>query len=314
MAFFPGAEACVFLKTGSEAVAAAVRFARMATGRSQVLRVGFHGWHDGLIDGKVGWHNWDNLRLACPPVPGALASGYEIVPGRTAADIERRLHQTDCAPLAALVLDPIQVCDPHSDLRRLRSACNDTGTVFILDETKTAFRVALGGVQACCEVRADITVAGKALANGLPLSTVLGPADLIQPKHARVKGTFSGERAALAAAHATLDAMEKDDVCAKLAATGLALIGTLNEALRDTYAGELVRAVPYRWNCMPHLHAQSDDAEAQECRRVLVAGLSANGALLLEKHNSFVNAAHTADDINKTADALRHTLVESRYG
>lgn len=173
---FPGSEACVFLKTGSEAVAAAVRFARIATGRSQVLRVGFHGWHDGLIDGKVGWHNWDNVRSSSPPVPGALSLGYQTGLARAVADIEHRIRGPEGERFAALVLDPIQVPDPERDLPRLRAACSDTGTVFILDETKTAFRVALGGVQARHRVRADITVAGKALANGMPLSSVLGPA------------------------------------------------------------------------------------------------------------------------------------------
>jgi glutamate-1-semialdehyde aminotransferase len=311
---FPGADTCVFLKTGSEAVAAAVRFARIATGRSQVLRVGFHGWHDGLIDGKVGWHNWDNARSSSPPVPGTLAHGYEIGMGRVAADIEYRVRLPEGQQLAALVLDPIQVPDPERDLPRLRAACTDTGTVFILDETKTAFRVALGGVQARHRVRADITVAGKALANGLPLAGVLGPAELICPKRARVKGTFSAERGAIAAAHATLDVLEKEDVCAHLSAIGSALIDSINEALRGTVAGGLVRAVPYRWNCMPHLHANSYDVQAQECRRALVADVMTYGALLLEKHNSFVNAAHNVDDVETTANAFRQALERSIYG
>ena len=314
VALFPGADTCVFLKTGSEAVAAAVRFARIATGRSQVLRVGFHGWHDGLIDGKVGWHNWDNARSSSPPVPGALAHGYETGTGRAAADIEHRVRQPAGEQLAALLLDPIQVPDPERDLPRLRAACSDTGTVFILDETKTAFRVALGGVQARHRVRADITVAGKALANGLPLSSVLGPAELICRKRARVKGTFSAERAALAAAHATLDVLENEDVCAHLSTIGSALIDSVNEVLQGTAAGGLVQAVPYRWNCMPHLHASSYDVQAQECRHALVADIMAHGALLLEKHNSFVNAAHTIDDVDMTADAFRRSLKRSIYG
>lgn len=313
IALFPGSDVCVFLKTGSEAVAAAVRFARIATGRSRVLRVGFHGWHDGLIDGKVGWHNWDNVRLPSPPVPGVVAFGYEIGMEPVTADIEHQIREPAGQRFAALVLDPIQVPEPERDLARLRAACSDTGTVFILDETKTAFRVALGGVQARHRVRADITVAGKALANGLPLSSVLGPAELICPKRARVKGTFSAERAALAAAHATLDVLEKEDVCVHLSTIGSTLIDSINEVLRGTAAGELVRAVPYRWSCMPHLHADSSDAHAQECRRVLVAGAMANGVLLLEKHNSFVNAAHTIDDVDMTADAFRQALARSIY-
>lgn len=305
IALFPGAEECVFLKTGSEAVAAAVRFARLNTRRSRILRVGFHGWHDGLIDGKVGWHNWDNVRASSLPVPGALAYGFEISQARTTAEIEYRVRHPNNSPFAALLVDPIQLSCPKIDLPLLRAACSDMATLLILDETKTAFRIALGGVQEVCGIRADLTVVGKALANGLPLSSVIGDSDLIRTKDARIKGTFSGERSALIAAHTTLDVLETERVCEHLSAIGSALIEAVNGVLRGSSAGELVAAVPYRWSSMPHLHADTDNAQAQECRRAIVAGAMARGALLLEKHNSFVCAAHTLEDIQSTAEAVR---------
>lgn len=305
IALFPGAEACVFLKTGSEAVAAAARFARLNTRRSRILRVGFHGWHDGLIDGKVGWHNWDNVRASSLPVPGALAYGFEISQARTTAEIAYRVRHPNSSPFAALLIDPIQLSCPEIDLPLLRAACSDMATLLILDETKTAFRIALGGAQEVCGIRADLTVAGKALANGLPLSSVIGASDLIRTKDTRIKGTFSGERSALVAAHTTLDVLETEQVCEHLSAIGSALIEAVNGVLRGSSAGGLVTAVPYRWSSMPHLHADTDNAQAQECRRAIVAGAMARGALLLEKHNSFVCAAHTFEDIQSTAEAVR---------
>lgn len=319
LAHYPAADTCVFLKTGSEAVAAAIRFARAHTGRRTVLRVGFHGWHDGLIDPKIGWHNWDNVRTPAsdpPGVPPAAASGVEIDHARTSDDIAGRLHATDKPALATVVVDPIQLTDATRDLPRLRRACDDAATFLVLDETKTAFRVAPGGVQALYQVHADLTVAGKALANGLPLSSVLGPADLVRPKATRVKGTFSGERAALAAAHATLDALENDDLCTRLDAIGAALIAAVNDALADTPMSHLVTAVPYRWNAMPHLHAATDDPTALHARHQLVASCQQRGVLLLDGHNSFVNAAHNHDDIGRTTRSptpaglpLRRVLV-----
>lgn len=308
---FPHAEDYIFLKTGSEAVAAAVRLARAHTGRSQILRIGFHGWHDGLIDPKLGWHNWDNIRTTGHEVAGVLRHpglAIELDYGVTSATAETRIRAEDSAPLAAVVLDPIQLSNPDTDLRQLRRACDDTGTLLVLDETKTAFRVALGGVQEIHGVAADITVAGKAMANGFPLSSVLGPADIIRVPGTRIKGTFSKERAGLAAALATLDVLEREDVCSQLAATGQHLIEQINSALHDTPASHLVQAVPYRWNAMPHLHAATNDPSAQQCRRALVDAVRSCGILLLANHNSFVCAAHTHDDIERTAEAL-HTAA-----
>lgn len=310
---FPRAEDYIFLKTGSEAVAAAIRFARAHTGRTQVLRVGFHGWHDGLIDPKIGWHNWDNVHTRGHDVAGALPQqALGIEPGHVDT-LEARVRAENDAPLAALVIDPIQLTSPDPDLHRLRKACDDTDTLLILDETKTAFRVALGGVQELHGVAADITVAGKALANGLPLSSVLGPAEVIRAQRTRIKGTFSKERSALAAAQVTLDILEQENTCRQLATTGRDLIDTTNAALKAASFSHLVRAVPYRWDCMPHLHAATNDPSAQACRAALVDGARARGVLLLEKHNSFVGAAHTRDDVERTAEAL-HDAAEHWAG
>jgi hypothetical protein len=111
-----------------------------------------------------------------------------------------------------VVLDPIQLSIPEIELRQLRTACDDTRTLLILDETKTAFRVALGDVQELHGVAADVTVAGKAMANGFPLSSVLGPANIVRAPGTRIKGTFSNERVVLAAAKATLDILEHERV------------------------------------------------------------------------------------------------------
>jgi glutamate-1-semialdehyde aminotransferase len=312
LTIFPGTEACVFVKTGSEAVAAAIRFARAHTGRTGILRLGFHGWHDGLIDSKVGWHNWDNQRAVPTTVAGvdpAVTQAITVSQARAAAELVAEILDTAADPYAAVVIDPIQLAAPATDLIAIRQACDRAGTLLILDETKTAFRVSPGGVQELHDVRADLTIAGKALANGLPLSSVLGPADLIRPQAARIKGTFSGDRVSLAAAHAVLDAIERDNVCTRLAETGNALIDHLNGALRDAGVDDLVQAVPYRWASMPHLHAATNDPRAQNCRRAIVAGAQAAGVLLLEQHNSFVCAAHDHQDIAVTADAIHRAAT-----
>ena len=308
-ALFPHAESAFPFKTGSEAVAAAIRLARAATGRSLVLRVGFHGWHDELVDPSFGWHNYDHVRVDAPEVLGVPEAGRDERV-RVCSDLELDglpdLVDDERNRVAAVVLDPIQC---HGDigrqLGRLAEACRRAGALFVLDETKTAFRVHPGGVQGLYGVAADVTVAGKGLANGLPLAVVLTTASVGGFRRpARIKGTFAEERLAIAAAHATLDVMERESVARRLKETGQRLIDAMDEALREERLDDLVSAVAYRWPSMPHLHAATDSPEAVEARRLLVEELEVEGVLVLDGHNSFVCLAHDDADLEWTRDAL----------
>jgi glutamate-1-semialdehyde 2,1-aminomutase len=119
-----------------------------------------------------------------------------------------------------------------------------------------------------------------------------------------VKGTFSAELAGLAAAHATLDVIEHDQICTRLATVGATLIDRVNLALKEAGVNDLVQVVPYRWDAMPHLHAPTDDPLAKACRRTIVTDAQHSGVLLLEQHNSFVCAAHTDADVERTAEVV----------
>src|SRR2546428_828892 len=89
------------------------------------------------------------------------------------------------------------------------------GAVLVLDEIKTAFRLALGGAAERYGLRPDLVVLGKALANGFPLAVVGGRADLMAGAgRTWISSTLATEGVALAAALATLDVMVRDDVCA----------------------------------------------------------------------------------------------------
>jgi glutamate-1-semialdehyde 2,1-aminomutase len=198
----------------------------------------------------------------------------------------------------------MQLSEPASDLRSLRAACDRTGSVLILDETKTAFRIAMGGVQELTGVKADLTIAGKAMANGLPLSCVVGRAELLG-RRSRAKGTFSSELAAMAASLATLAVLDDVDGCARITEIGGQLLDGLQRVLADHPVGQYLSAVPYRWPAMPHVHARSDDPIGQRCRTTVLRETAMRGALLLDKHPSFVGITHTKADVMSTTDAFR---------
>ncbi|MEV4344508.1 aminotransferase class III-fold pyridoxal phosphate-dependent enzyme [Actinoplanes sp. NPDC049596] len=300
-----------FLKTGSDAVAASIRLARLATGRWKVARCGFHGWHDGLIDGKIGWHNWDNVRQEAAKVPGTLgafsADGVELAAESTLGEFQR-IFSDHGHELAAVVIDPIQLLDPEVELPAIRELARRSGALFILDETKTAFRTHPAGIDRMYSLRSDFIVAGKGLANGLPLSSVIADPSLLNTRKARIKGTFNAELAALAAASETLAVLEEEDGAQRLTATGTALIDGLNKLFAEHDVASQLSAVPYRWPSMPHVHAATDDPGAQSLRTAFIGECEKQGALFMDGHNSFLSLAHDVQDIDHSCAAAAAAL------
>ncbi len=212
-ALVPGAEGLAFGKNGSDVLALAVRLARSATGRERVAVCGYHGFHD--------WY------LASLPAtrgfPESLRSSVVAFPYGDLGAIEALLR----APpgLAAVVLEPAGFHQPPPGyLQGLANQCRAHGAVLIFDEVVTGLRLAPGGAQEAFGVRADLVCYGKALANGLPLSAVLGPERLLREiVHVGYGLTFRGERASLAAARTALEVQLERDASGHAARIGTQL-------------------------------------------------------------------------------------------
>ena len=206
----PCAEEVRFLKSGAEAVAAAVRLARAATGRSHVVGCGYFGWHDWSSEGKG--------------IPEATSALLTRVPFDD-EDALRRACRAAGSDLAAVVLEPVIERLPSEEwVKAARSLCDELGAVLIFDEMKTGFRLALGGFQEQSGITPDLAVFGKAMANGFPLAAVAGRAAIMEEaKQTWISSTLAGESMAIAAAWAVLDVYEEEDVCATLASIGGAM-------------------------------------------------------------------------------------------
>jgi glutamate-1-semialdehyde aminotransferase len=182
----PCAERVRFLKTGAEAVAAAVRIARAYTGREKVLTCGYHGWHD-----------WCNLGRGVPEVLKQYSFPFEF------NNIEsfKRLFNIHKNKLACVVMEPIIEKEPsQAFLKEIRTSCNKTGVVLIFDEIKTGFRVAVGGAQERYGVVPDLAVFGKGMANGMPLAAVVGKKEMMKVlKDTWISSTYAGEVLSIAA-------------------------------------------------------------------------------------------------------------------
>ena len=181
---FPWIEKIKILKTGSEGCAAAIRIARAYTGREMVFSQGYNGWHDestSLTPPAIGVPKHDKIRR--------LEEFYELDPS-----------------IAAVILEPV-ITDYSNErlewLKSLRTKCRQHGIVLIFDETITGFRFPGLSFSKWAGIEPDITVMGKALANGLPISIVGGNSALLDGDYF-VSSSFSGDTLAIAASQAVI--------------------------------------------------------------------------------------------------------------
>jgi len=214
----PFAERVQFLKTGAEATAAAVRLARAYTARDQVIACGYFGWHDWSSD-SVG-------------VPVSVRKTVTWVPFDEVGALELAVAAAGSS-LAAIVLEPVIEGAPSiAWLTRARELADKHGAVLIFDEIKTGFRVAPGGYSEVCGVQPDLAAYGKAMANGYPLSAVVGRQPIMElARESWISSTLASESTSLAAALAVLDWHEEADICATIAETGREMRAAMDRAI-----------------------------------------------------------------------------------
>lgn len=285
----PWLERIRFLKTGAEAVAAAVRLARVVTGRDLALSCGYHGWLDWSQGGGAG-------------VPRAVAALHAELPYNDAAGTREAIRAA--APrLAAVVVEPLVVTEPRREwLETLRAECDRAGAVLVFDEIKTGFRVAPGGAAERWGVRPDLAVFGKALANGYPLALVGGRRDVMDAAaRTWISSTLATEMVALAAAGATLEVFEREDVCAHLHRIGTRLLHGLHELARR-HPGVVSGVSGVAEMCFL---AFGSEAASQ----AVALACAARGLLFKRTAYNFVSLAHTDAVIDRSLAVLDEALA-----
>lgn len=207
----PSAEMVAFGKNGSDAVNASLRIARAVTGRQKILQYGFHGFHE--------WYTC--LHPDVKGMPEGLREHVEPFPYNDLAALESKLNENQ-GRVAAVIMEPVNLEMPQEGyLEGVRRLTQQHGCLLIFDEMVTAFRLANGGAQEFFGVTPDLTCIGKGMANGCPLSAVVGKRGYMQELPACGFGmTFRGETFSLAAAKAVLGILQREPVCEHLANIG----------------------------------------------------------------------------------------------
>ena len=228
--------------TGAEAVENAVKVARAFTGRPGIISFsgGFHGrTHMGMaLTGKA-----VPYKKGFGPFPADIynVAFPNLYHGTSSAESIKALkalfkYQADPSTIAGIIIEPVQGeggfnIAPTDFLQSLRALCDEHGIVLIADEIQTGF--ARTGKMFGLEhsgVKADVVTLAKGLAGGLPLSAIVGRADIMDASNpGGLGGTYAGNPVACAAAHIVLDIIKDEDLCGRANAIGAIILGRCRE-------------------------------------------------------------------------------------
>jgi len=241
----PAAELVRFSNSGTEAVMAAMRVARAFTGKDShvVMEGGYHGLSNLVMWGKE-FDDWlpGDAEPSIEPygdgVPAVTKQLFHLVPMNDANALEDLLKKKH-NEIGAFLMEPIMgnCCGITADaqyMKDVREICDRYDVLLIIDEVKTGFRVAKGGVQELYGIKADLCTFAKAIGNGYPLSVLAGREDVMRSigdggvAHG---GTFTAHSVSLAAAAKTLEILDETTALADIEQYGLKLQAGLSEIL-----------------------------------------------------------------------------------
>lgn len=298
----PSCEKSVFVKTGSDGTTAAIRIARAYTGRSKVLRCGYHGWHDWCVEVKGG-------------IPAKLYEDIFEFKYNHLDQLEDLLkqHGRDTAaiivtPVGHALAEPVQM--PQAGyLQGMRALADKYQAVLIFDEIRSGFRVNLGGAQKEFGVTPDLSVLGKAMANGYPIGAVVGKQEVMNVliDKAFLSSTFFPNSLAQVAALKTIEMLENQKILEKIRDKGERFGKKIEKIVKDSGINCTFSGAPW----MPFITFNRDEKKLyKKLRNEFYTQLIRRRVFLQPYHHGYIAYRHTEKDLDYAADMIAESLAE----
>ncbi|MFD1446453.1 aminotransferase class III-fold pyridoxal phosphate-dependent enzyme [Oceanobacillus profundus] len=283
----PCAEMVRFGKNGSDATAGAIRIARAYTNKDYVAVCGYHGWQDWYIGST-------SKDLGVPNSVKELTLKFEF------NDIQslQKLFKHYPNKIAAVILEPMNSVEPTQIfLESVKRLTHENEAVLIFDEMITGFRFENGGAQEYFGITPDLATFGKGIANGFPVSAVVGKKEIMHlMKEIFFSFTFGGETLSLAAALATLNKLQKEPVIKSIKEKGTVVIETVEKLLESHKLTEIISISGHpSWSFLNIRNTK--DYSNLEIKTYLMQELFKRGILMYGTHN--MSYAHSSEDLQQ---------------
>lgn len=283
----PSAEMVRFTKTGSDATSAAIRLARAYSKRDLIAVCGYHGWHDWYIGATT-----RNLGIPLSVQNCTVTFEYNSI-----SSLERIVAENK-NKLAAVIMEPMNSRFPDPGyLHDVRKLTSENGIILIFDEICTGLRLAPGGAQEYFDVTPDLSVFGKGIGNGYPISAVMGAQGIMSlSSEVFFSGTFGGEALSLAACKSVLEFAQKNSVVDEFRKKGTKIIDGVTSIVNDSDMGNVLSMSGHpSWSFINILGTQK--YPSLMLKTLFLQEMFKRGFLILGSHN--VNFSHTDRDIEQ---------------
>jgi glutamate-1-semialdehyde 2,1-aminomutase len=310
----PSIEMVRLVNSGTEATMSALRVARGFTGRD--LTIKFEGCYHGHVDSLLVKAGSGIATLGIPDtagVPAAFADTTLALPFNSLNALDKAFKEHGDR-IAAVIVEPVagnMGCVPPAPgfLEALRRHCTASSALLIFDEVMTGFRVAHGGAQQLYAIRPDLTTLGKVIGGGLPIAAYVVRRDIMEkvapfgPIYQA--GTLSGNPLAVAAGIAMLRYLRQHtEVYDQLETRSAQLVAGVPRSLTVNRIGSMFTIF-----FTPDSVTDYDTAKRSDTQmfREFFHWMLQRGIYLAPSQfeAAFVSAAHTEEDIRRTAGAAR---------
>ncbi|MGD8680632.1 MAG: glutamate-1-semialdehyde 2,1-aminomutase [Lysobacterales bacterium] len=320
----PGLDMVRMVNSGTEATMSAIRLARAATGRDQIIK--FEGCYHGHADSFLVKAGSGALTLGVPNSPGVPAAVADLTLTLPYNDLDAVAACLDARgkDVAAIIVEPVagnMNCIPPVEgyLEGLRTLCDRHGCLLIFDEVMTGFRVALTGAQGLFGITPDLSTFGKVIGGGMPVGAFGGKREfmeMIAPSGPVYQaGTLSGNPVAMAAGLANLELITRPGFYEALGEKTARLVAGIGQAAKDRGVSVRTTQVGGMFGVFfTDAERVVNFAEAGSCDveafRGFFHGMLQRGVYLAPSafEAGFVSSAHTDEHIEATVSAARESL------
>lgn len=295
----PCAEMAVIAKTGSDVTTMAVRVARGYTGKNKVLRCGYHGWHDWCVENKGG-------------VPQEI---IDMTVGFSYGNIDELKEKlaANKDDVACIIITPVGhplakdvITPPEGYLQAVRKLADEYNAVLVFDEIRTGFRAAMGGAGQRYGVTPDLATFGKAMANGYPISALVGKKDvmMVMEKDVFVSSTFFPNTLEMAASLKCIEILERDNVIDTIWDKGTMFLNRLEEIKQKHNAPITVSGIAP----MPFITFDKVDEDYKIRRKEFYTQTIRKGLFVQPYHHWYICFRHTDEDLNTALKSIDEAM------